>query len=602
MDSAEHDRDGQLDLRFVRVGQDGAMSALPHSFSADDSDTVTGPQGQLGHRSMIEHTGRLERKLWAVRPNVWCLVGNGLSNQTFVEGPDGLIVIDTGESIEEMQAALTEVRAVTDAPIVAVIYSHFHYVAGTRAVLDETGNDVPIWGHDGIVGNRQRVGSEVSAAAGRGLIHQFGIQLPTDGPDGLINVGLGLEFRSTDHAPYTPGFVAPTETFTEPTSVKIAGLDVEFTPAPSDADDSITIWFPELSVCVNNIVWPTLFNVFAIRGEEYRDPRVLLTGIDHIASLEAEHLVCAHGPPRSGIADIAHEVEVYRDSIQFMWDQTVRGINRGLTTDELVQFVQLPDDYGKSHMTSQMYGIVEHHVRQIHVGLRGWFDGDESKLLAVPPVEKAQRLIEGFGGPDAVREQARAALEADDVRWAIELASWLVHSDVDAHGRMDAGTSDDRRLLASALRSVAQRTTSANLRNWSLTRALELEDAIDLARLRVHRFNRAEVAASPPDVYVRALRVLLDPERAAGLDEHVRFEFADGTNVGLHIRRGVAVPTDGAGADNSIRLDIDTWAQVLANKLSLDDAVTSRAVVLSGDGARIRTAIACFDLRSFEAA
>ena len=36
-------------------------------------------------------------------------------------------------------------------------------------------------------------------------------------------------------------------------SVQIAGLACEFTPAPSDADDSITIWFPEKGTCVHNI-------------------------------------------------------------------------------------------------------------------------------------------------------------------------------------------------------------------------------------------------------------------------------------------------------------------------------------------------------------
>ena len=41
---------------------------------------------------------------------MWCAVGNGLSNQTFVEGPDGLIVIDTGDSIEEMRWSLEQVR------------------------------------------------------------------------------------------------------------------------------------------------------------------------------------------------------------------------------------------------------------------------------------------------------------------------------------------------------------------------------------------------------------------------------------------------------------------------------------------------------------
>lgn len=574
------------------------MSVLPDSFMPDDSATEIGPAGQVGHRDLIAHTPRFERTLYAVREGVWCMVGNGLSNQTFIEAPDGLIVIDTGESVQEMQAALDDVRQHTQLPIVAVIYTHFHYVAGTQALVDAAGGELPIWGHADIVANRQRVSSEVSAAAGRGLIHQFGMLLPTEGPDGLINVGLGTEFRLADHAPFTPGFVPPTHTLTEKTSVRIAGLDVEFTPAPSDADDSLTIWFPELSLCVHNIVWPTLFNVFPIRGEEYRDPRVLLTGLDHVAALGAEHLVGTHGPPLSGAPHIAHEVEVYRDSIQFMWDQTVRGINRGLTTDEIATSVQLPDEFGQSYLTQQFYGIVEHHVRQIHAGLRGWFDGDESRLVAVPPVERAQKMIDGFGGPDAVRAQAQAALDGDDPRWAIELASWLVHVDIDEHGRADAGSPEDRGLLASGLRMVGQRTTSSNLRNWCLTRALELEGSLDLSRFRVHRFNRHDVLNSPSPVFVHTLRVLLDPSRAAGLDHHLRFEFADGSAAGLHVRRGVAAPTDGAGAEHSLHLDIETWAAILGNKLTLNEAIEQDRVALEGDAASILQVLSCFDLAS----
>ena len=100
--------------------------------------------------------------------------------------------------------------------------------------------------------------------------------------------------------PLTPGFVEPNKTFTEPLSVQIAGLQVHMSPAPSDADDSITIWFPDLGVCVNNLIWPVLFNVFAIRGEEYRDPRILLSGIDYILSLSPEVVIGTHGPPIVG--------------------------------------------------------------------------------------------------------------------------------------------------------------------------------------------------------------------------------------------------------------------------------------------------------------
>ncbi|MEZ5166043.1 MAG: hypothetical protein R2695_05970 [Acidimicrobiales bacterium] len=121
--------------------------------------------------------------------------------------------------------------------------------------------------------NRQRTGIELSAPATRGAAHQFGLFLDADGEDGLVNVGLGQSFRRADHAPHTVGFVPPTHTIDGATTAEIAGLHVDFTPAASDADDSITIWIPDLDVCIHNIAWPVLFNVFAIRGEEYRDPR-----------------------------------------------------------------------------------------------------------------------------------------------------------------------------------------------------------------------------------------------------------------------------------------------------------------------------------------
>ena len=81
-------------------------------------------------------------------------------------------------------------------------------------------------------------------------------------------------------------------------------------------------------MCVNNLAWPALFNVFPIRGEEYRDPRILLSGFDHILGLGADHLVGVHGPPLSGAAEIEKVLTLARDAIQYLWDQTVRLRNR----------------------------------------------------------------------------------------------------------------------------------------------------------------------------------------------------------------------------------------------------------------------------------
>jgi alkyl sulfatase BDS1-like metallo-beta-lactamase superfamily hydrolase len=561
------------------------------SFDPSPEGTVTTPAGASVHGLLADHSDRLTRNFYAPLPGVWCFVGNGLSNQTFVEGPEGVIAIDTGESVEEMRAALKHLAGVCDRPVVAVMYTHFHYVGGTRAVLETFGADIPIYAHDRVVTNLKRVSDDIAPMYGRGLVEQFGLVLPAKGPDSMPNVGLGLTFRLAEHAPHTQGFVAPTITTDRSTVWKIAGLDVQVTPAPSDADDSVTIWFPALKTAVQNLVWPALFNVFPIRGEEYRDPRVLLQGLDDLLALGAQHLLGAHGPPISGAAEIATRVRAYRDAIQFLWDQTVRGMNKGWTTDELAARVRLPQTCDTDYITSERYGVTEHHVRQIHNGLKGWFDGDPAKLFPLEPAERASRLIEGFGGRSVVRAQAVAAMQKDDLRWAIELASWLVAAPANTAEELQP----DRNLLADALRLVGQRTPAANIRSWALTRARDLEGVGPLARYRTHRFRRDSILADPiPSV--ATLRVLLDPDRADGLDAHVRFDFGSDRACGLHVRNNVAVPTDGSSALISLRIDPGLWAEFLTGKKRPADLVADNPDAVAGNKEDLLAMLACFDI------
>ena len=530
----------------------------------------------------------MEKKLTELRPGVWCLVGNGLSNQVFVDAPEGIIAIDTGECVEEMAAALQELRTVSDRPVVAVLYTHFHYVAGTKAILAAAGDRaVPIFGHAKIEFNRSRTSSEIAPTYNRGIVEQFGLALAHEGQDGLVNVGLGRFFRNPSHAPFTPGFVAPTNTFEQACTISVAGLDVEVTPAPSDSDDSVTYWFPSLSLIVNNLVWPALFNVFAIRGEEYRDPRILLTGLDHLLSHPVEHLVGTHGPPISGAAEVAARVTRYRDAIQFLWDQTVRLTNQGRTSAEIAHAIRLPDHCNDDYLTSEFYGVAEHHVRQIRSGLFGFFDGDEAQLFPLDTNERANRMVAGFGGRDAVRRQATTALDHDDVRWALELSSWLARS--------DGSEPADRALLAGALRTVAQRTSAANIHNWCLTRALQLEGSLDGSKYRSHRLHRAQVVADPI-ASVRVLHVLLDPTAADGIDARIALHFEAAGTAGLHVRNSIARNDDGTDADATLHCDPTTWAAVVAGGAALTDAVAAGSVTIDGDADLAIRVLRCFDL------
>ena len=569
--------------------------SISDSFEAGSA--TTGPRGQRAHPLTIEHSDRLVEKLYKVGDKAWSLVGNGLSNQSFVEGPEGLIVIDTGECNEEMAAALAAVRKETDAPIVACIYTHFHYVGGTEALLAEN-SELPIWGHAGIQANLERFGGEIAPRVTRGLVHQFAIAMPADGPDGVVNLGLGNFFRNPNHAPFTNGYLPAQHTFDAPMQTTIAGLEVEFFPAPSDATDSATIWFPQLKLAVNNLLWPTLFNVFAIRGEEYRDPRILLRGLDELNALGVDHLIGAHGPPMSGTAEIDQRTRDYRDSIQFMWDQTVRCANRGLTLNETIAAIKLPDYFKSHYTTQQLYGVVEHHVRQIYSGLFGWFDEDEANLFPVPGPERLQKLIAGFGGVNAVRQAVDQALVEEDYRWAIELASWLVRCELNEDGRADAGEAEDRLRLATALRGAAYNTTSANVRNWCVTRALELDGSSNLQRFRTHRFQKRELARRPATESLGLLRVLLVPERAGERHQTLTLSFTDGGAAALTIRHGVAVPAVGEALPETAltaSISSNNWFEIMGGKLALSEAMAD-GVLETSHAEGLKAFFACFDL------
>ncbi|NRA03947.1 MAG: MBL fold metallo-hydrolase [Myxococcales bacterium] len=560
----------------------------PPAAQGSRSAVAEGPSGEIANRDLIEHSARFVPRLWRVTERVHCAVGFGLANSTAVLAPEGLVVVDTGESVEEAGDHVAAIRAVTELPVRAVIYSHSHYVDGTAAWLREDDRSFRVFGHERIPETRAKVAGEIGPAYIRRVCLQFGFFLPSEGPDAMPNQGIGPFFFNPNHPRRTPGFLPLTDPIREETELEIAGLRFHFIPAAADSDDSLIIWLPEEGVAINNNVWPALFNIYPLRGESYRDPLLLVEAIDRIRDLDPEHLVGVHGPPISGHDTVRDTLRDYRDAIQYLWDQTVRGINRGLGPEELAWSVRLPAQLERSPLCRQFYGAVPHHVRQIHNGLFGWYGNDAADLFPHPPQVEAQRIVAGFGGRSTVLEQARTALDADDAAWAARLASWLVLADP-----ADTG---GRETEAAALRALAQRTSSANVRSVCLTRALELEGTIDPRFLNERPAAEGQVLAADPGRFVKALRVQLDPEKSSGVKQTVAWYFEDsGANCALAVRGGVAEFLTSAPqqADLELRLTLPVWARLWSGKRSLADAVANGEVKLTG---QLATAEAFFDL------
>ena len=542
-------------------------------------EITTGPNGEVANRQLIEHSQKLARKLYKITDGVYNMVGVGLANATLIEGEDGLIIIDTGDCTEQSEEHYEAFKTVSDKPVKAIIYSHSHYVFGTTAyVPEDRREDIEIWAHRDVHRTATSFITEISPTFLRRASIQFGIFLPPDGPDSAPNQGLSLYLFDRTKG-VTSGYLAPNRTISGRQEETIAGVKFQFASFASDTDDTIVIWLPDKKVAINNHFWPTFANIYPLRGAAYRAPDEWIGGIDFMRSLTPDHLVGVHGPPLSGAKEIQNALTEYRDGIQFIYDQTIRGINLGRSPDELVEEIVLPDNLADSPWLQQMYGEIPFYIRQIYNGVMGWFGNDAATLHRVPLKLEAEKIVTGFGGAQKVRDEIETALTNGEYAWAAQLAAYLT--------RRDPDDADARRLKARVLRHIGQTTTAANTRNFCITQALELEGKVNAQKAPFKFATQDKIVQTPPGSFVKALRVRLNPAKSVGVDQRLSVTFADLDKCyALHVRNGIAEFFDpfSGPAKLGITLNREDWAEMMAE---LFEGERSRFFSLLSEKSRI---------------
>ena len=113
-----------------------------------------------------------------------------------------------------------------------------------------------------------------------------------------------------------------------------------------------------------------------------------------IRDLRPDHLVPCHTRPLHGADRIYKILTDYRDAIQFIHDQSIRGINMGLTPDQMVEYVKLPPHLADKPYLQPFYGTVAWSVRSVFAGNMGWFDGDPANLESLSPKAQARLMAD----------------------------------------------------------------------------------------------------------------------------------------------------------------------------------------------------------------
>ena len=524
------------------------------------------------HPDLAAHTKEFKQEIIKVTDGVYVAVGFALANVILLEGDDGVIIVDTLESPEAAAPVKAAFDKITTKPIKAIIYTHFHtdHCYGTTAF---TKKGIPdIYAHESILTYLDRVASVTRDTTYRRGMRQFGNFLPKGG---LINCGIG-PFLAFDEKS-TIGLIRPNKTFSgDRLTLDIAGLKLELYHAPGETNDQIIVWLPEKKVLLPaDNFYKSFPNLYAIRGTAYRDVTLWVKSLDKMRDLRPEYLVPGHTRPISGENQIFETLTNYRDAIQFVHDQTIRGINQGLTPQEIVEQVKLPPHLAAQPYLHEYYGTVEWSVKAIFDGYLGWFGGNATTLFPLPIKERARRFADLAGGNHALLEQTRKAAKNGYHQWVLELSDQLL--------ALEPDLAEARDLKSAALTALGEKQIASTARNYYLTQALEVSGRLEIGQIQVK--NKDMVHSIPLDSIFSGMAVRLNPVKSADVDQIVGFRFPDtGEAYTIHVRRGVAEvrPQFPENPEITVTINSYIWKEIAAKMRNPAAALVKGDIKIDG--------------------
>jgi alkyl sulfatase BDS1-like metallo-beta-lactamase superfamily hydrolase len=538
--------------------------------------------------------------LFKVTDHIYQVRGYDLSNITFIEGTDGVTVVDPLISQETAKAALDlYYRHRPKKPVVAVIYTHSHvdHFGGVRGVVD--GKDVKA-GKVRIIApehfTEEAVSENVIAGnvMNRRAVYMYGRLLPKS-PQGQVTSGLGL---TTSTGQMT--LIRPTE-FVKMTGEKrtIDGLTYEFLMAPgSEAPAEMHFFIPEhKALCTAENACHTMHNLYTLRGAKTRDARKwsgYLTESLDLWGGKAEVLFAPHHWPVWGNEAIVDHVKKYRDTFKYIHDQTLRLANHGYTMIEIAEMMKLPPSLEANWASRGYYGSLNHNVKAVYNFYLGWFNANPATLHELPPAAAAKRYVEYMGGADAVLARAKKDFARGEYRWVAQVVNQVVLA--------DPGNRAARNLQADALEQLGYQAENGTWRCFYLQGAQELRDGVTKAPV-ANSASADIVRAMPLDLFFDYLAVRLNGRQANGKKATINMDFTDTKeqyvvtldNSVLNYAKGKQA-TD---ADCTVTLTRSGLDDIILGRAKLPQQITAGDIKIAGNARALQEVLSLLDSFDF---
>ncbi|HOB62168.1 MAG TPA: alkyl sulfatase dimerization domain-containing protein [Candidatus Competibacteraceae bacterium] len=566
---------------LVKNDQGGIVFDLSrYQFLAGDKpspDTVN-PSLWRQAQIMAHYTG-----LFEVTKGIYQVRGLDISNITFIEAPEGVIIMDPLASAESAKAALDLYRKHRgNKLVVAVIHSHSHidHYGGVMGVIsheDLKSGKVKIYAPEGYTGaalNESVIGGNRQTRLSG---YQYGM-LVADGPQGTMTSGLGL-----GPSKGTVTFAVPTNIINQPFQKEtIAGLDFEFMLAPdTEAPAEMFFYIPKykaLSTAEDAV--HTQHNVYSLRGAKVRSAynwaKYLREANDRWGD-EAEVLYAPHHWPIWGKERVSEHLTRQSAAYKYINDQSIRLANSGYDMIEAAEMIKLPEALQSEWGLRGYYGTTNHNVKAAIDKQFGWYNGNPATLHPLPRVETAKKYVEYMGGADAIVKKAKADYDKGNYRWVMQALMQVVYADP---SNMAA-----RNLMADASEQLGYQTEAGTWRGWYLSAAKDLREGVK--PMQVVTFASPDtVAAMPLELFFDYLSIRLNGPKAEGKTIKLNLNLPDTKDKYLLVvQYGVLQyhkDQQAKDADASLTMDRSTLNEIIGGKLKVEQGVVDGKIKIDG--------------------
>ena len=448
----------------------GLLAAL--SLISMLSGTATAASEQQVHPELLSLQIKQKPLLRKLGDRVFATEFIGYSNHGFIEGEDGIIVVDGGWFPGTTAIAIAELRKHTDKPVAAIIYTHLHldHFGGMGPIMAGQVGEIPVYGPAGWQKWVTRLQKNDRESILRRVYLQMGMLLP-QGAEGTVGNGIG---PSPIPEPNDPLSYPPNIDVSHTLDLEIAGVPLRIMPMEGDVTEHLWVWLPQDKILFSGDspphgVFPA---VETARFEIGRNPEEMLRSVETSLALAPTAIVPGHSRILQGREEIDTIMTLTRDAIDFLIDQVNRYFLSNRSVDALLDTQHLPPAIAENAELQPYYHRWEWMVRQRFIKLAGFID-DSMDYLTLNELEEARRLVPLLGGRERVLALANTSVEGDP-RWAARLATYLL--------QVDAGDGEALGIRQNAFLKVAQTTSSANERNYLLGLILEEKGDIDFTK------------------------------------------------------------------------------------------------------------------------